>query len=119
METKNKNSTLPRCFASGGCPETLLFHNKNLPKIVFTLSLISFLITVLLYSVNYLTDLANDIEGIYFLVLYVSTLILLGFSMYFTRKLSKIYSIISVILFLITFNIKHIMTFLLVLGGKI
>ena len=93
--------------------------NKNLPKIVFTLSLISFLITVLLYSVNYLTDLANDIEGIYFLVLYVSTLILLGFSMYFTRKLSKIYSIISVILFLITFNIKHIMTFLLVLGGKI
>jgi len=86
-------------------------NNKNLPKIVFTLSLISFLITVLLYSVNYLTDLANDIEGIYFLVLYVSTLILLGFSMYFTRKLSKIYSIISVILFLITFNIKHIMTF--------
>ena len=91
-------------------------NNKNLPKIVFTLSLISFLITVLLYSVNYLTDLANDIEGIYFLVLYVSTLILLGFSMYFTRKLSKIYSIISVILFLITFNMKHIMYFILVYG---
>ena len=95
-------------------------ETKNtLPKIVFTLSLISFLITVLLYSVNYLTDYANDIEGIYFLILYVLTLILLGLSMYFTRKLSKIYSIISVILFLITFNIKHIMTFLLVLGGKI
>ena len=43
--------------------------SKNLPKIVFSLSLISFLITVLLYSVNYLTDYANDIEGIYFLVL--------------------------------------------------
>ncbi len=93
--------------------------SKNLPKIVFSLSLISFLITVLLYSVNYLTDLANDFDSIYFLVLYVLTLILLAFSIYFTRKLSKIYSIISVILFLITFNIKHIMTFLLVLGGKI
>ena len=93
--------------------------SKNLPKIVFSLSLISFLITVLLYSVNYLTDYANDIEGIYFLVLYVLTLILLGFSMYFTRKSSIIYSIISIVLFLIILNIKHIMTFLLVLGGKI
>lgn len=90
-------------------------NNKNLPKIVFTLSLISFVITVLLYSVNYLTDYANDIEGIYFLVLYVSTLILLGLSMYFTRNLTKIYSIISVIFFLITFNIKSIMIFILIL----
>ena len=88
---------------------------ENLPKIVFTLSLISFVITVLLYSVNYLTDYANDIEGIYFLVLYVSTLILLGLSMYFTRNLTKIYSIINVILFLITFNIKRIMIFILIL----
>ena len=88
---------------------------KKFPKIVFTLSLISFLITILLYSVNYLTDYANDIEGIYFLILYVLTLILLGFSMYFTRKSSKIYSIISVIFFLITFNIKSIMIFILIL----
>ena len=88
---------------------------KKFPKIVFTLSLISFLITILLYSVNYLTDYTNDIDGIYFLVLYVSTLILLGLSMYFTRNLSKIYSIISVILFLITFNIKSIMIFILIL----
>ena len=28
-ELKNKNSTLPWCFASGGYPGTLLFHNKN------------------------------------------------------------------------------------------
>lgn len=88
---------------------------KKFPKIVFTLSLISFLITILLYSVNYLTDYANDIDGIYFLVLYVSTLILLGFSIYFTRNLAKIYSIISVIFFLITFNIKSIMIFILIL----
>jgi len=88
---------------------------KKLPKIVFTLSLISFLITILLYSVNYLTDYTNDIDGIYFLVLYVSTLILLGFSIYFTRNLAKIYSIISVIFFLITFNIKSIMIFILIL----
>ena len=65
-------------------------ETKKLPKIVFTLSLISFLITILLYSVNYLTDYTNDIDGIYFLVLYVSTLILLGFSIYFTRNLAKI-----------------------------
>lgn len=88
---------------------------KRFPKMVFTLSLISFLITILLYSVNYLTDYANDIDGIYFLVLYVSTLILLGFSIYFTRNLAKIYSIISVIFFLITFNIKSIMIFILIL----
>ncbi|MFP5453140.1 hypothetical protein [Parvimonas sp. G1604] len=88
---------------------------KKFPKIVFTLSLISFLITILLYSVNYLTDYTNDIDGIYFLVLYVSTLILLGFSIYFTRNLAKIYSIISVIFFLITFNIKSIMIFILIL----
>ena len=90
-------------------------ETKKLPKIVFTLSLISFLITILLYSVNYLTDYTNDIDGIYFLVLYVSTLILLGFSIYFTRYLAKIYSIISVIFFLITFNIKSIMIFILIL----
>lgn len=95
-------------------------ETKNtLPKIVFTLSLISFCITILLFSVNYFTDLVDNLDGIYFLVLSMTTLILLAFSMYFTRKLSKIYSIINVILFLITFNIKHIMTFLLVLGGKI
>lgn len=88
---------------------------KKFPKIVFTLSLISFLITILLYSVNYFTDYTNDIDGIYFLVLYVSTLILLGFSIYFTRNLAKIYSIISVIFFLITFNIKSIMIFILIL----
>lgn len=88
---------------------------KKFPKIVFTLSLISFLITILLYSVNYLTDYTNDIDGIYFLVLYVSTLISLGFSIYFTRNLAKIYSIISVIFFLITFNIKSIMIFILIL----
>lgn len=93
---------------------------KKFPKIVFTLSLISFFITVLLlFSVNYLTDYTNDIDGIYFLVLYVSTLILLGFSMYFTRNLAKIYSIISVIFFLITFNIKSIMIFILISGGLI
>ena len=91
-------------------------ETKKLPKIVFILSLISFFITVLLLSVNYFTDYANDIEGIYFLVLYVSTLILLGFSMYFTRKSSKIYSIISVIFFLITFNIKSIMIFMILLN---
>ena len=90
-------------------------ETKKLPKIVFTLSLISFFITVLLFSVNYLTDYTNDIDGIYFLVLYVSTLILLGFSIYFTRNLAKIYSIISVIFFLITFNIKSIMIFILIL----
>ncbi len=90
-------------------------ETKKLPKIVFTLSLISFLITILLYSVNFLTDYTNDIDGIYFLVLYVSTLILLGFSIYFTRNLAKIYSIISVIFFLITFNIKSIMIFILIL----
>lgn len=95
-------------------------ETKNtLPKIVFTLSLISFCITILLFSVNYFTDLVDNLDGIYFLVLSMTTLILLAFSIYFTRKLSKIYSIINVILFLITFNIKHIMTFLLVLGGKI
>ncbi|MFP5494105.1 hypothetical protein ACLGL2_05855 [Parvimonas sp. G1641] len=92
---------------------------KKFPKIVFTLSLISFLITILLFSVNYLTDYTNDIDGIYFLVLYVLTLILLGFSMYFTRNLAKIYSIISVIFFLITFNIKIIMIFILISGGLI
>ena len=92
---------------------------QNLPKIVFSLSLISFLITVLLYSVNYLTDYANDIEGIYFLVLSMITLILLALSMYFTRNSSKIYSIISIILFLIILNIKRIMLYLLVLGGRI
>ena len=27
---RNKNSTLPRCFASGGNPGTLLLRNKNL-----------------------------------------------------------------------------------------
>ena len=91
-------------------------ETKKLPKIVFILSLISFFITVLLLSVNYFTDYANDIEGIYFLVLYVLTLILLGFSMYFTRKSSKIYSIISVIFFLITFNIKSIMIFMILLN---
>ena len=26
---KNKNPTLPRCFASGGAPGTLLFHNNK------------------------------------------------------------------------------------------
>lgn len=91
---------------------------KKLPKIVFILSLISFLITILLYSVNYLTDYTNDIDGIYFLVLYVSTLILLGFSIYFSRNSRKIYSIISIILFLITFNLERIMYFILV-GGLI
>lgn len=96
-----------------------MVSNKNLPKIVFILSLISFCVTVILFSVNYFTGLVDNLDGIYFLVLSMTTLILLAFSIFFTRKLSKIYSIISVILFLITFNIKHIMTFLLVLGGKI
>ena len=96
-----------------------MVSNKNLPKIVFILSLISFCVIVILFSVNYFTGLADNLDGIYFLVLSITTLILLAFSIFFTRKLSKIYSIISVILFLITFNIKHIMTFLLVLGGKI
>ena len=27
--TSNKNPTLPRCFASGGCPGTLLLRNNN------------------------------------------------------------------------------------------
>lgn len=92
---------------------------KNLPKIVFILSLISFCITVLLFSINYFTNLADDLNGIYFLVLSMITLILLALSMYFTRNSSKIYSIISVILFLITFNIKPIMFFILSLGGLI
>ena len=30
----NKNPTLPRCFASGGFPGTLLFHNKK--RAIFT-----------------------------------------------------------------------------------
>ena len=95
-------------------------ETKNtLPKIVFTLSLISSFITVLLFSVNYFTNLADDLDGIYFLVLSITTLILLAFSMYFTRSSSKIYSIISIILFLIILNIKHIMLYLLVLGGRI
>lgn len=92
---------------------------KNLPKIVFILSLISFCITVLLFSINYFTNLADDLNGIYFLVSSMITLILLALSMYFTRNSSKIYSIISVILFLITFNIKPIMFFILSLGGLI
>ena len=58
--------------------------------------------------------LIGAIVGI-ILLLYVSTLILLGFSIYFTRNLAKIYSIISVIFFLITFNIKSIMIFILIL----
>lgn len=88
---------------------------KNLPKIVFILSLISFCITVLLFSINYFTNLADDLNGIYFLV----SSILLALSMYFTRNSSKIYSIISIILFLIILNIKRIMLYLLVLGGRI
>ena len=92
---------------------------KNLPKIVFILSLISFCITVLLFSINYFTNLADDLNGIYFLVLSMITLILLALSMYFTRNPSKIYSIISIILFLIILNIKRIMLYLLVLGGRI
>ena len=92
---------------------------KNLPKIVFTLSLISFCITVLLFSINYFTNLADDLNGIYFLVLSMITLILLALSMYFTRNSSKIYSIISIILFLIILIIKRIMLYLLVLGGRI
>lgn len=92
---------------------------KNLPKIVFILSLISFCITVLLFSINYFTNFADDLNGIYFLVLSMITLILLALSMYFTRNSSKIYSIISIILFLIILNIKRIMLYLLVLGGRI
>ena len=94
-------------------------NNKNLPKIVFTLSLISFCIIVLSFIVIHFTNWVDNLSSIYFYILYITTFILLGLSMYFTRKSSKIYSIISVILFLITFNIKHIMTFLLVLGSKI
>ena len=94
-------------------------QKNNLPKIVFILSLISFCITVLLFSINYFTNLADDLNGIYFLVLSMITLILLALSMYFTRNSSKIYSIISIILFLIILNIKRIMLYLLVLGGRI
>ena len=94
-------------------------ETKKLPKIVFTLSLISFCIIVLSFIVINFTNWVDNLSSIYFYILYITTFILLGLSMYFTRKLSKIYSIISVILFLITFNIKHIMTFLLVLGCKI
>ena len=89
--------------------------NKNLPKIVFTLSLISFCIIVSSFIVIYFTNWVDNLSSIYFYILYITTFILLGLSMYFTRKSSKIYSIISVILFLITFNIKSIMIFILIL----
>ena len=90
-------------------------NNKNLPKIVFTLSLISFCIIVLSFIVIHFTDWVDNLSSIYFYILYITTFILLGLSMYFTRKSSKIYSIISVIFFLITFNIKSIMIFILIL----
>ena len=90
-------------------------NNKNLPKIVFTLSLISFCIIVLSFIVIHFTNWVDNLSLIYFYILYITTFILLGLSMYFTRKSSKIYSIISVILFLITFNIKSIMIFILIL----
>lgn len=90
-------------------------NNKNLPKIVFTLSLISFCIIVLSFIVIHFTNWVDNLSSIYFYILYITTFILLGLSMYFTRKSSKIYSIISVILFLITFNIKSIMIFILIL----
>ena len=88
---------------------------KKFPKIVFTLSLISFCIIVLSFIVIYFTNWVDNLSSIYFYILYITTFILLGLSMYFTRKSSKIYSIISVILFLITFNIKSIMIFILIL----
>ena len=90
-------------------------NNKNLPKIVFTLSLISFCIIVLSFIVIHFTNWVDNLSSIYFYILYITTFILLGLSMYFTRKSSKIYSIISVIFFLITFNIKSIMIFILIL----
>lgn len=90
-------------------------ETKKLPKIVFTLSLISFFITVLSFIVIHFTNWVDNLSSIYFYILYITTFILLGLSMYFTRNLSKIYSIISVILFLITFNIKSIMIFILIL----
>ncbi|EDP24337.1 hypothetical protein PEPMIC_00919 [Parvimonas micra ATCC 33270] len=31
----NKNLTLPRCFASGGCPRTLLLRNKKIVNKIF------------------------------------------------------------------------------------
>ena len=91
-------------------------NNKNLPKIVFTLSLISFCIIVLSFIVIHFTDWVDNLSSIYFYILYITTFILLGLSMYFTRKSSKIYSIISVIFFLITFNIKSIMIFMILLN---
>ncbi|MCE3020130.1 hypothetical protein LW893_04155 [Parvimonas micra] len=90
-------------------------ETKKLPKIVFTLSLISFCIIVLSFIVINFTNWVDNLSSIYFYILYITTFILLGLSMYFTRNLSKIYSIISVILFLITFNIKSIMIFILIL----
>ena len=88
---------------------------KKFPKIVFTLSLISFCITAFWAVAVHFSNLNVKI----LLALQPITLVLLGFSMYFTRNLAKIYSIISVIFFLITFNIKSIMIFILISGGLI
>ena len=89
-------------------------ETKKLPKIVFTLSLISFCITAFWAVAVHFSDLNVKI----LLALQPITLVLLGFSMYFSRNSRKIYSIISIILFLITFNLEHIIYFILV-GGLI
>lgn len=89
-------------------------QKNNLPKIVFTLSLISFCITAFWAVAVHFSNLNVKI----LLALQPITLVLLGFSMYFSRNSRKIYSIISIILFLITFNLEHIIYFILV-GGLI
>lgn len=87
---------------------------KKFPKIVFTLSLISFCITAFWAVAVHFSNLNVKI----LLALQPITLVLLRFSMYFSRNSRKIYSIISIIIFLITFNLEHIMYFILV-GGLI
>ena len=87
---------------------------KKFPKIVFTLSLISFWITAFWAVAVHFSNLNVKI----LLALQPITLVLLRFSMYFSRNSRKIYSIISIIIFLITFNLEHIMYFILV-GGLI
>ena len=89
-----------------------MVSNKNLPKIVFSLSLISFCITLFWGVTVHFSNLNVKI----LLALQPITLVLLGFSMYFSRNSRKIYSIMSIILFLITFNLEHIMYFILVYG---
>ncbi len=89
-----------------------MVSNENLPKIVFTLSLISFCITAFWGITVHFSNLNVKI----LLALQPITLILLGLSIYFTSNSNKIYSIISLILFLITFNLEHIMYFILVYG---